>query len=442
MKYIKLNPKTSYILNPFLFFLGVFLFCFFPRAVTVSFYGLWIPTVCALYCVIAPLGKKRLAHNHDDVALRLPPPQWFFGIVFLEVLLLGMYLGIAFICGYAFPINTIPHDHLFYDTTTHLLTHFGLFPWTIYALVGVGMGVLAYRQQTNAYFSQLTQPFSKKTDTIYGMLVNVGMRRAVLFSLSICLIFMALLIANTVIPLSTHIMHGFQSTALLGTTFLVMFLFLDWPHQKISALFARSIPTFLSIPLFAAIMALILLIISLLAVGFKQQTPETPHLITQWINYDWQTAWLFFSILWWIGLTPLIGAFIAKLSRGYTVRSVIIAVLALPVVLAAISHYPIALSLNARWSTILAGLSFLITLPTLINHRQLSNAIMAYYPKNGEIKFRDHHPFFKSITQLIAALLCLFLVVGQNAMSLIVFSVNYFVIIALVVVAVAVSVSV
>src|SRR3989338_6934601 len=116
MKYLTFNTKIAYILNPFLFLLGAIIFFCLPFLVLYSFYLFWIPLFITIYFFISPLGKKRLAHDSDDVALRLPLKQWLFAVVLLELLLLGMFLGIAYISGEAFNINTSTHPHLFVNT--------------------------------------------------------------------------------------------------------------------------------------------------------------------------------------------------------------------------------------------------------------------------------------------------------------------------------------
>ncbi|OGT63677.1 MAG: hypothetical protein A3J38_06125 [Gammaproteobacteria bacterium RIFCSPHIGHO2_12_FULL_45_9] len=427
MKYLTFNTKIAYILNPFLFLLGAIIFFCLPFLVLYSFYLFWIPLFITIYFFISPLGKKRLAHDSDDVALRLPLKQWLFAVVLLELLLLGMFLGIAYISGEAFNINTSTHPHLFVNTLRYLLTQYGLFPWAIYAVVGIGMGMLAYRDQTPAYFSTLLKPLSHQdVDGVYSLVANVGMRRLTLFGVAISMIFMALLMVSCVISLPAHIMNGFLPTTLVGTSFIVMCTLSKQLHYKINHLFSKHVAIFWEFLLYGISIALILLVLSVMVVGTWpsiSQTFAVPPVVTQWINYNWYTAWLFFSVLWWLFLTPLVGAFIARISRGHTVRIVLAGTMFLPIVLSVILllpvHWPES---NPMLIRSFALFSFLVALPTLINHKQFSNAIMAYFPKNGEIKPRDHHPFLKSLTQTIGGFLCVFLVIGINGISLLIFS--------------------
>ena len=48
-----------------------------------------------------------------------------------------------------------------------------------------------------------------------------------------------------------------------------------------------------------------------------------------------------------------------------------------------------------------------------------------YFPKNGEMKPRDQHPFFDNLTTIIAAMLCSFLVIGVNGISMLLFAAAY-----------------
>ena len=45
---------------------------------------------------------------------------------------------------------------------------------------------------------------------------------------------------------------------------------------------------------------------------------------------DWQGSWTVFYWAWWISWSPFVGMFIARVSRGRTVREFLIAVLIVP----------------------------------------------------------------------------------------------------------------
>ena len=430
MNYVKTRKDLSFGLTPLLFFIGIIFFCQFSNLIHFYFDGLWIATLCACILVITPLGNQRLAHNANDIATRLPIPQWLFCIILFELTLFGVFWGISYVAGTAFPINTTPHPYLFSQSLQTELFQYGLFPWVLYAVITVGMGILAYRQQHNAYFSNLLHPLIK-TDlqSTLGLIVNVGSRRTTIFGIGLTLMFLPILMTSLLLSPEKHIAHGFQIVALFVTLLLFFAIFSDTVKEYLMRLFSRHIPTFLSLPVFCLILALILVVSSAMIAGITPKSDQpTPLFIQNWIDYHWQTGWMIFSITWWITLTPAVCAYIVRISRGYRIRDIILIMMLLPILIAALLfHSPgFSLSLNEIVIKIAALISFLIALPLLVNYRNLPCLIFSYFPKNGECKTRDHHAFFQKVIQICIIGLYFYLVIGINGISIFIFAANYF----------------
>lgn len=433
MNYIKIRKDLSFGLAPLLIFIGIFIFCQLSNLIHFYFDGLWIATLCAFLLVITPLGNRRLAHNTSDVTTRLPIPQWLFCIALFELSLFGVFWGICYVAGIAFPINTTPHPYLFSQSLQTELFQYGLFPWSLYAVITVGMGILAYRQQHNAYFSNLFRPLIK-TDlqSALSLVTNVGARRATLFGIGFTLMFLPILMASLLLSPEKHIAHGFQIVALLLTLLLFFSTFSDTVKEYVMRLFSRHIPTFLSLPVFCMILALILVVLSAMIAGITPKNDQpTPLFIQNWIDYHWQTAWMILSITWWITLTPAICAYLVRISRGYRIRDVILAIMLLPSITAFLFYSPgLSISINETAIKIAALLSFLIALPLLVNYRHLPCLIFSYFPKNGEFKMRDHHAFFQKVIQICMIGFYFYLVIGINGISIFIFATNYFLLIS------------
>ena len=435
MNYIKTRKDLSFGLAPLLVFIGIIFFCQFSNLIHFYFDGLWIATLSAALLVITPLGNKRLAHNTNDITTRLPKSQWLFCIILFELALLGVFWGISYVAGSALPINTTPQPYLFSQSMQTELFQYGLFPWSLYAVIAVGMGVLAYRQQHNAYFSNLLRPLIKvDLQSTISLIVNVGARRTTIFGIGFTLMFLPILMISIVLPPEKHIAHGFQIVALLLTLLLFFATISNTVKEYLMRLFSKQVPTFLSLPVFCMILALILVVLSAMIAGITPKNNQpTPLFIQNWIDYHWQTAWMIFSITWWITLTPAVCAYIVRISRGYRIRDVILAMLFLPIIIGAFLFYSpgFSLSLNETTIKIAAVISFLIALPLLVNYRNLPCLIFSYFPKNGEFKTRDHHAFFQKAIQICGIGLYFYLVIGINGISVLLFAMNYFWIISL-----------
>lgn len=439
MKYLKSRKDLIFIVNPILVAMGVAFTLTIPAILITFFRVFWIAIFFALFFIVTRHGKKRLAHNEDDVALKMPFFPWFLNIILVELCLLGMYLGISVVCGELLPVNVATHSHLFLNTLTQQLLNNGLFPFAIFALITVGMGTLAYNKRENAYFSALLKPITHHdVQQTLGLIINTTMRRATMMSLSVLLFFMMLLMISLILPPDIHLPHGFQPIALLVTLIIFFFIHTKIAKHYIAKLFSRHIPTLISFPLFCAGLAFIILFITAITGATAQTlTPQpAPEFIQHWIQFNWQHTWTLFSNVFFLMLTPLLCAHFTQLSRGYRVRSVMLGVLVLPVglvifiLLSSALHWPMMV-LSLHTIKIISLISFFILLPLLCNHRQSSYAILAYFPKEGAIKTRDHQPFFKRVAQWTVIYFYFYLVIGMNGLGLFLFVSNFFVTIIL-----------
>lgn len=390
----------------------------------------WVAPLCVLLLLLSPAGSRRLIPPHHTIK-RLPWQTWLCSIALLELLLIGSYLGIASLCGTFFTVNTENHPALFENTLQTLFLHDGLFPWSLYALIAAGMGYAAYHDETDAYMSNLLKPFVKiDPQSFFGIIANIGMRRCVIFSISILFMMTALTLTNFLLPLHIHIAHGFNAPAIILTIVLFLPAYSDTLKPYFLKLFSRTIPTYLSIPLFCVLIGAVCTLLSLLASGLytNKATPEPP-LAALWIHYDWQTAWTLFSVLWFLCLTPMLCAAIGRISAGYSVRQVILGVLTTPLLISFAlfisSKGVFNITLSPFFILFVSALSFLILMPLLINHPTLSNTMYAYIPKNGIHKHRDHHSFIIEIIRATAVCLFLYLTIGMNGLALLLFAPNF-----------------
>lgn len=433
MNYIKARKDLLFIANPLIFIFGLFLFCYLPNAIVPLFRLFWLCTIAAVFFIFSPYGNHRFADAQDETAARLPFSQWILCIIVLELSLFGAYYGIDLINNHLFLINESSTLSSFSTSLHNALLHYCLFPWSLYVMVAVSMGVLAYKQNLNAYFSALLEPLSKQNpQETLSLVVNTGARRCTMFAIGIALVFMTLLLINLALPLQQHIAHGYIPNALLSTLALLVFSYSDFAKRNAYRIFSRHISTAIGFPIFCIVFGIIIVFLSLATAGLTQQHPTTqePHLIEQWIHFNSQTAWSIFSMTWWLCLTPLVSGFIARVSKGYRVREVIIGFLALPAITALCLAHPHMMQW-VPWPTstlrdnIIGLVSFIVLLPLLVNHSNSGNVILAYFPKGGVAKYRDHLPFFFRTLQVSVICVYLYLIIGINALSLFLFAPNY-----------------
>ncbi len=441
MKYIKARKNFIFILNPLLILMGVLLIWFYAKEIVFSFYAFWIATAAALLLFVLPLGSEKLAPPHSEVTRF---PLWFFLLCtfIMELSLIGMYWGMSHIAGTWLTVNTAPHPDLFLASLSLNTEGFGLFPWTLYAVITAYMSLLAYRHETHAYFSNLLKPFlHQDPQESLGLIANVGMRRCVSFAFSIALLFFSLLIINLFFPTSEHVAHGFMPATLITTLILIFIPYTQIFKKIINRFFSRRISTFLSLPVFCLTLSAAILFLSATMAGLTQNSAtisNVPGLITEIIQKNWVANWFIFSGLWWLCLTPAVCSFFSKIAVGYRIRAVIACILLLPVTICLLNLLPIQwFMLSDNMLIILSIISFVIGLPLLLNHKRSSNIINAYFPKRGVEKPRDQYPFFQRTAQMTLIAFYFYLVLGINGLNLYFFAFTYLIIIGLLLAVVA-----
>lgn len=128
-------------------------------------------------------------------------------------------------------------------------------------------------------------------------------------------------------------------------------------------------------------------------------------------NTDWQSSWTMFYWAWWVSWAPFVGVFIARISRGRTIREFVLGVLLIPMVL--LFFWFTAFGGVAIHMELLAGLD-----PTLAN----PGLVEAVQQDMGNAIFRlvEYYPFTKPITLLIVVMIILWFVTSSDSASFVI----------------------
>lgn len=427
MKYIKPRHDIALIINPIHFIIGFILFFSFSFAILDFFHAFWICIFCSLIFIFSALGNRVLAENKQNAEKKMRWPTWLLCIIAVEIGLYCIYAGISLLCGKLFLINTISHNHLFADSIKTQLLQYGLFPWSLYGLFAVGMGITAYHKKSDAFMSDIIKPITKSSSRQWiGLVANIAARRGTLFGLSVTFVMMLFLLLSIFISLPAHIPHDFYPTALLTSLVLITLSLSNKLKHTVDRVFSRFIPMQFSIPLVTALLALLILIIGIFisGLGFMFGKPTEPPVISKWIAFDWKTSWMIFSVLWWAFLTPMIANLFVRISHGYSVRSLLIATLIFPLCITLYLHLDTSshqIQFSSETISILSVMAFFILFPILMQHDYVGSVANAYFPKLGVKKHRDSLPFFRLAMQFTLIATYLFMVIGINAISLLLF---------------------
>jgi len=214
--------------------------------------------------------------------------------------------------------------------------HWGLHPWAMYATVGLAVGYFSYRRgNNNLKISMVFRPvLGDRVDGPIGKAIDIVAILATLFGVAVSLGLGTLQIdAGLSQTLGTPTGTGMQLGIIVVTAVAYMI--------SASTPLERGIQTLSNVSMILAFMLLVYFFvvgIPLLALnsftqglGIYAINIIPMSLDMNSFNPDpWLGDWTIFFWATWIAWAPYVGAFIARISRGRTIRQFVIGVLVAP----------------------------------------------------------------------------------------------------------------
>ena len=219
--------------------------------------------------------------------------------------------------------------------------HWGLHGWAIYAMMGMSLAYFSFRQ--GLPLSIRSTLFSVFGDKIYGPLgfvadllavigtvfgiatslglgaqqINAGLNYLVDLDISITIQILMIAVISTIATISalTGVNRGIRILSVLNmrlTLLILLGFFLLGPTTYLlNSIYTNAVDYMINLPS-----------------------------LSIWIDPDreskWQGWWTIFYWGWWIAWAPFCGMFIARISRGRTIREFIVGVLLAPTILAVV----------------------------------------------------------------------------------------------------------
>ena len=225
--------------------------------------------------------------------------------------------------------------------------HWTLHPWAMYAVVGAAMAYGTYRLGRKQLVSSIfTSLFGiKRVDGPLGKLINMLAIFATLFGTAASLGLGALQIGSGMA--SNGWIGGQLATPVLVV--IVAVLTACFVASAISGI-SRGIQWLSNINMvLAAVLAVIvfvagptLFILNLIPAAVGDYARDLAEMAsrTEAVGDDalrtWMSGWTIFYWAWWVSWTPFVGLFIARISRGRTIRQFVTGVLLVPSIVSVI----------------------------------------------------------------------------------------------------------
>jgi len=292
----------------------------------------------SLYFAFSKMGKIRLGGQNAK-------PDFSTFAWFAMLFSAGMGIGLLFfsvaepIMHYSNPprgaVNPVQQAQ---DAMKYTFLHYGLHAWAIYAMVGMSLAFFTFNKGLPLTLRSVFYPLlGERIHGLFGNIIDVVAVVATLFGLATSLGFGVQQVSAGLAHLfgtpDTVIMQVLLIAGITGMATISVVLGLDKGVRVLSELNMRLGLVFL-------IAMLILGPTVFLLDSFMQNTgaylQELVSLGAWTETYEgtqWQNDWSVFYWAWWISWSPFVGMFIARVSKGRTVREFFLGVLLVPSIL-------------------------------------------------------------------------------------------------------------
>ncbi len=217
--------------------------------------------------------------------------------------------------------------------------HWGLHPWAIYAVVGIAIAYGSYRAGRSQTISAAFWPLlGRRSEGAFGRVVDILAIFATLFGSAASLGLGALQIAG---GLQFNGWVGEVGTPVLVSIIAVLTVAfiasaVSGVEKGIQYLSNGNMVLALALAAFVFVVGPTLLILNLLPTtlgDYLGQMGEMASRTAATGDADmnaWLGDWTVFYWAWWVSWTPFVGMFIARISRGRTIRQFVTGVLLVP----------------------------------------------------------------------------------------------------------------
>jgi choline/glycine/proline betaine transport protein len=213
--------------------------------------------------------------------------------------------------------------------------HWGLHPWSIYALVGLSLGFFAFNKGLPLSIRSVFYPvFGERIYGPIGNVIDIMATVATMFGVATSL-------GLGVQQVNAGLSHLFglpqttwmQLLLIAGITAVATWSVVKGLDAGIKRLSQLNVIVAAALLLFVLLMGPSLFILNAFVENtgyYLQQFFQLSTWNETYENTEWQNGWTVFYWGWWIAWSPFVGMFIARVSYGRTVREFIKGVLFIP----------------------------------------------------------------------------------------------------------------
>jgi len=379
---------------------------------------MWFANIFVIFClalIVSPFGKIRL--GGDDAKADYSRLSWiamlFAAGMGIGLMFWGVAEPLAYYTGwYETPLNVVANTpeaaELALGAT---MFHWGLHPWSIYGVVALSMAFFAYNKGLPLSIRSAFYPIlGDRTWGWPGHIIDIFAVLATLFGLATSLGLGAQQAAA-----GFHHVFGIEAGLTLQITIIVVVTLLSVISvvrcleggvkviSNINMLLAVSLLIFVALVTFAVSMGTI----PTTVMGYIKNIIPLSNPIGR-EDEAWMHGWTVFYWAWWISWSPFVGMFIARISRGRTVREFLSTVLIVPTVV------------TILWMSVFGGIAIdqVINNVGTLGSKGLTEVPLAMF------QMFDSLPLGNLLSMLAVLLVLVFFITSSDSGSLVIDSIT------------------
>ena len=286
---------------------------------------------------VSSLGNIKLGNDEEE-------PEFGFLSWLAMLFAAGMGVGLMFfgvaepLTHYLSDITTGSAEHKQQEALLHTLFHWGIHAWAVYGTIALALAYFGFRYKLplalrSCFYPLLKERINGKLGdlidimallaTLFGVITTLGFGASQLgaglhqlgwisentFSLQMVVI--AVVMSLATFSAISGVGKGVKILSELNLTLafcLLIFVLVAGPTLYLLSAFSDNIGTYLS---------------NLVQLSFKTYVYEQEHT-------GWFSGWTILYWAWWCSWAPFVGLFIARISKGRTIREFIFGVLVIP----------------------------------------------------------------------------------------------------------------
>ena len=286
---------------------------------------------------VSSLGNIKLGNDEEE-------PEFGFLSWLAMLFAAGMGVGLMFfgvaepLTHYLSDITTGSAEHKQQEALLHTLFHWGIHAWAVYGTIALALAYFGFRYKLplalrSCFYPLLKERINGKLGdlidimallaTLFGVITTLGFGASQLgaglhqlgwisensFSLQVVVI--AVVMSLAIFSAISSVGKGVKILSELNLTLafcLLIFVLVAGPTLYLLSAFSDNIGTYLS---------------NLVQLSFKTYVYEQEHT-------GWFSGWTILYWAWWCSWAPFVGLFIARISKGRTIREFIFGVLVIP----------------------------------------------------------------------------------------------------------------